>query len=52
MADETMDYQGRFTVRDLIENMIAEREWQQQRLTSRRNSLLTLDPYHVSDAPK
>jgi hypothetical protein len=36
MADETMDYQGPFTVRDLIENMIAEREWQQQRLTSRR----------------
>ena len=34
MADEMMDYEGRFTVRDLIENMIVEREWRQQRLAS------------------
>src|SRR5580693_271556 len=44
MADETMDYQGRFTVRDLIENMIAEREWQQRRHSHASNEQMTDDP--------
>jgi Antitoxin VbhA len=43
MAAETMDYQGPFTVRDLIENMIAEREWQQQRAANPRADAMTGD---------